>query len=133
MKAAKLVLILLVAYAVVVAAFESLLGFFQPADQNTMVIATLGEDGATNERVVSKIEHEGKLYVAANHWPRAWYNQALKHPDVQVTMNGDQVAFRATPISQAEHDQVNQAHPLGVGIRILTGFPPRYFLRLDPR
>jgi hypothetical protein len=42
-------------------------------------------------------------------------------------------AYRATPLSQPEHDTVNDAHPVGLGIRVLTGFPPRYFLRLDPQ
>jgi hypothetical protein len=133
MKAAKIVVILLVVYAVVVAAFEALLGFVQPADQNTIVITTLNDEGTPSERVVSRIDHDGKLYVAANHWPRAWYNQALKHPDVEVTLNGEQAAYRATPATRSEHEAVDGAHPLGLGIRVLTGFPPRYFLRLDPQ
>jgi hypothetical protein len=32
-----------------------------------------------------------------------------------------------------EHDRVEREHKHGLGFRILTGFPPRYFLRLDPR
>ncbi len=98
-----------------------------------MVIRTIGDDDTPSDRVVSRSEHDGKLYVAANHWPRAWYNQALKHLEVQVTGDGNPADFRATPTPQAEHDAVNGAHPLGLGIRVLTGFPPRYFLRLDPK
>lgn len=52
-----------------------------------MVITSLSGDGAPNERVVSRIDHEA----------------------------------------------VNDAHPLGPGTRVLTGFPPRYFLRLEPQ
>ena len=32
-----------------------------------------------------------------------------------------------------EHDRVSADHPVGLTFRVLTGFPPRYFLRLEPR
>ena len=34
--------------------------------------------------------------------------------------------------ARKKHDRVNAESPLGM-IRILMGFPPRYFVRLDPR
>ena len=81
MKAGKLFAIVLGGYVGIVVAFESLIGFFQPAGEDTLVITTTDEDGNTNDRVLARLESSGKLYVAANHWPRAWYNQALKNPD----------------------------------------------------
>jgi hypothetical protein len=82
---------------------------------------------------VTRLESDGKLYVAANHWPRAWYERALANPDVQVTEDGGKRDYRAVPVSGAEHDRVQAENRHSVVFLILTGFPPRYFLRLDPR
>ena len=96
-------------------------------------MTTIAEDGTQNDRVVARLESNGQLYVAANHWPRAWYRRALEHPDVQVTVDGETGSYRAVPVIEAEHDRVNRENRLGIMFRILTGFPPRYFVRLDPR
>ncbi len=133
MKVLKLIGILFLVYVGIVVVFESLLGYFQPANPSSIVIATTDEDGNTNDRVVSRLKSNGQLYVAANHWPRAWYNQALENPQVQVTIDGEKSAYLAVPVSDEEHDRVNAERPLGIVTRILTGFPPRYFVRLDPR
>lgn len=133
MKAVKIIAILILVYVGLVVAFESLLGYFQPAGQGTLVITTTAEDGSTSDRVVSRLESHGKLYVAANHWPRAWYRQALENPNVSVTVDGTKTAYLAQPVSGDEHDRVDDDNPVGPGFRFLTGFPPRYFVRLDPQ
>ncbi len=133
MKTLKIVAIAVLVYAGIVVAFESLIGYFQPTAGSTLVITTFDQDGTPNERVVSRLESDGKLYVAANHWPRAWYNRALENSQVQVTLDGEKVDYRVAPVTGAEHDRVDGENSLGVGFRILTGFPPRYFVRLDPR
>ncbi len=133
MKAAKIIAISFLVYIGIVVAFESLLGYFQPAGQGTLVITTKDEDGGTNDRVLARIESNGQLYVAANHWPRAWFNQALENPNVQVTLDEEEGTYLAGPVTDEEHDRVNGENSLGMVFRILTGFPPRYFLRLDPR
>lgn len=133
MKAVKIAAIVLIAYVGLVAAFESLLGYFQPRSDSTIVIATIGADGAAQDRVVTPIEDGGRLYVAANHWPRSWYRRALENPGVRVTANGQTKDYLAVPVTGAEHDRLAVEHAHGIGFRILTGFPPRYFLRLDPR
>ena len=46
MKAAKIVVTVVVAYLGVVVAFESLIGYFQPADESTLTITTVDRDGA---------------------------------------------------------------------------------------
>ena len=131
MKAAKIIGILFLVYVGIVVAFESLLGYYQPAGGGSLVITTTNEDGETNDRVLSRIESNGALYVAANHWPRAWFNQALENPNVQVTMDEEKGSYLAVRITGEEHDRVN-GDGLPLSIRILTGFPPRYFVRLDP-
>ncbi len=133
MNALKIVAIVVLVYAGIVVAFESLIGYFQPADGSTLVITTFDEDGTPHDRVVSRLESDGQLYVAANHWPRAWYNRALGNPEVQVTQDGEKGDYRVVPVAGAEHDRVDGGNSLGVVFRILTGFPPRYFVRLDPR
>ncbi len=132
-KAAKVVAILFLGYVGMVLAFESLLGIFQPTSQSTLVITTTDEDGTTNDRVLARLESNGQLFVAANHWPRAWYKQALENPSVQVDVDGEKGAYLAIPATDEEHDRVNSENRHGIAFRILTGFPPRYFVRLDPR
>ena len=133
MKALKLAVVTVLAYVGIVVAFESLIGYFQPTAESTLVITTVDQDGTPHDRVVSRLESDGQLYVAANHWPRAWYNRALENPDVQIAVDGETTARLAVPVSGAEHDRVNDEHSAPLPFRILTGFPPRYFLRLDPR
>ena len=132
MKNAKWLIILLLVYVGIVFTFESLLGYFQPAGQGTLVITTSAGDGSLSDRVLAHLESNGQLYVAANHWPRAWYTNALANPNVQVRVDGTKSAYRAVPVSGTEHDRVDQEHRLGIVFQILTAFPPRYFVRLDP-
>jgi len=129
---AKIVAIVLAVYVLFVAAFETWLGRSQPQGQNTMVIVTTDADGNSKPRVVARLEADGALYVAANHWPRTWYHQVLANPTVKVETDGQTQTYRAVPVTGDEFDRVNAAHPLGPMIRFLTGYPPRRLVRLDP-
>jgi hypothetical protein len=133
MKALKIAVIAIVVYVGIVVAFESLIGTLQPRSGATLVITTFDAGGAAHDRVVSRLESGGKLYVAANHWPRAWYERALANPAVQATQDGGKTDYQAVPVTGAEHEQVDADNSLPLFFRFLTGFPPRYFLRLDPR
>ncbi|MCH2355694.1 MAG: nitroreductase family deazaflavin-dependent oxidoreductase [Pseudomonadales bacterium] len=133
MKAAKIIAIALVIYVGIVIAFESLLGYFQPANQSTLVITTTDEDGASHDRVVARLRSNGQLYVAANHWPRAWFRQTSTNPAVEIEMDGIRSSYTAVPVAGEEHDRVDDDNSLGFVFRVLTGFPPRYFVRLEPR
>ena len=129
----KILTIVLLVYAAIVIGFESLIGFVQPANQSTLKLTTFDADGTAHDRVLSRLDTDGKVYVSANHWPRAWYCRALAHPDVQATIDGTQGNYRVVPVEGAEHDRVESQHPHGLAFRFVTGFPPRYFVRLDPR
>ena len=133
MKAMKIVAIVVLGYAGIVVAFESLIGFFQPASGSTLSITTFEADGTPHDRVLSRLESDGQLYVAANHWPRAWYNRALANAEVRVSSGREEGDYRAVPVSGSEHGRVDGDNGLPLVFRILTGFPPRYFLRLDLR
>ena len=133
MRAARIVAVVVLVYIGLVVAFESWLGSSQPADQTTLVITTIEADGTAHDRVVANYETASQLYVSANHWPRAWYRRALDNPEVRVTIDGVTEDYRAIPVSGEEHERVDAAHPHSVTFRILTGFPPRREVRLDPR
>ena len=106
---------------------------FQPRLGDTIVLETTDAAGTTHERVVTPIHHDGRLFVSANHWPRAWYRRALANPDVRVTRDGRTAPYRAVPVRGDERERLLDASgfpPIGY---LFTGFAPRQFLRLDPR
>ena len=135
MKIMKRIAIAVAVYVAIVIGFESLIGFFQPASQTTLVITTLDEDGTEHDRVLAHLESAGQLYVAVNHWPRAWYGRALENPNVKVTLEDGRGDYTAVPIPGGgeEHERVDADNALPFAFRVLTGFPPRYFLRLESR
>jgi hypothetical protein len=107
---------------------------FQPEIAgSTIVISTTDSDGTSHDRVLSPIDDDGRLFVAANHWPRAWYHRALAHPEVRVTRDGQSNDYRAVPVSEEERERLlaESGFPL-IGY-LFTGFAPRQFLRLDPQ
>jgi len=132
-KPMKIVAIVALGYVGIVVAFESLIGFFQPAGGSTLSITTFEKDGTPHDRVLSRLESDGQLYVAAKHWPRAWYNRALENAEVRIDSDSENGDYRAVPVAGIEHSRVDGDNRLPLAFRILTGFPPRYFVRLDPR
>lgn len=133
MKFLKIAGIAIAGYVGLVVVFETLIGVIQPTAGSTLVITTYDEAGEAHERVLSRLESEGQLYVAANHWPRAWYERALTQPDVRITSESENGPYRAVPVHGAERDRADLDNPLGLIFRFVTGFPPRHFLRLDAR
>ena len=134
MRVAKILGIVALVYVLLVTAFESLVGYFQPQGQDTLVLTTTDADGNQHDRVLSELESGGNAYVAVNHWPRAWYGRVLANPDVMVRRSEEPTAHPHTAVAVAGEEEARVAadNPLGVVVRILTGFPPRHFVRLDP-
>lgn len=131
---AKILIGLLIGYVGLVVAFESLIGFLQPEQGNVLTITTTGEDGTANDRVLAMLDDGGTIYVSANHWPRAWYEEALANPEVGVSIAGARGDYLAVPIDEVdEWERLDAlfAHPFL--FKFITGFPPRLFLRLDPK
>ena len=131
-RATKIVVILAAVYVLLVMTFESLLGIYQPTYDGTMVITTSDASGERADRVLAKMEVDGAIYAAANHWPRVWYHQALENPEVSLTLEDGPADYLAVQLSDAEAAKVDATYPLPIFFRVLTGFPPRYILRLDP-
>jgi hypothetical protein len=140
MNAVKLLATILAVYFGVVIAFECLvvtLGKRQAArgvqpGEDWLVIRSTDAEGS-KDTVVAGVESDGHLYAAANHWPRGWYNRVIENPDVEITRAGETAAYRAVPVVGDERVRIAQDYSLPWVIRLLTGFPPRSFLRLDPR
>ena len=96
-----------------------------------------GEIGTDSRRaplkILARFETDGKLYVSAHHWPRAWYGRAIENPNVRVEIDGVAAEYVAVPVEGAEFERVAAEHPVPLPIRFLMGFPPpREILRLDP-
>jgi deazaflavin-dependent oxidoreductase (nitroreductase family) len=108
---------------------------FQPQNLGgeTIVLSTTGSDGKSYERVLSPIDDDGQLFVAANHWPRAWYHRARENPEVRVTRGGKTTDYRALPVSEQERERLLDESGFPLVLYVFTGFAPRQFLRLDPR
>ncbi len=133
-KPAKILIGVLVGYVGLIVAFESMMGIVQPEQGNVLTITTTGADGVASDRVLARLDDNGRTFVSANHWPRAWYRKALANPDVQVTIDGVRGDYRAVSIEDAsEHERLDTAFAHPFAFRFITGFPPRYFLRLDPK
>ena len=133
MKILKIFAILLAVYVGIVVLFESWLGYTQPESGDTLVITTTDSNGNQNDRVLSAIDDEGKLYVAVNHWPRSWYNDTKANPNVAITRNGERANYVAVPVTDDVHERLHtEVRPIPFFMRFLMGFAPRYFLRLDP-
>lgn len=123
----------LLVYVGVVVAFETLIGIFQPQSEDTMIVKSAADNGAAMNRVLTRLEHDGGVYAAVNHWPRAWYSQVLEQPDVTIEYNGELAAYRAVDVTDTdEFNAVQGAWPLPVAVKVLTGFPARRFVRFDP-
>ena len=133
MKILKVIGILLAVYVGIVVVFESWLGYSQPESDNTIIITTTDADGNQADRVVTAIDDGDKLYIAANHWPRAWFRAVQANPAVVITRDGESQPYVAVPVSDTEHVRLDtEVRPLPLMMRFLTGFPPRYFVRMDP-
>jgi F420H(2)-dependent quinone reductase len=108
---------------------------FQPENLGgeTIVLSTTGPDGKSHERVLSPIDRNGQLFVAANHWPRAWYHRALENPQVRVRRGDETTDYRAVPVTEQERERLLDESGFPLVLYVFTGFAPRQFLRLDPR
>jgi len=125
---------LILVYVGYVIYFEARLGYLQPRGSTSLVIATF-DNGDRHERVLRLEQIGGNNYIAANHWPRAWYSQALDNPNVEVQLPGEDSfePYVAVPLDGEELQRISEIYSFGFEFRFRTGFPPRRFLRLDLR
>ena len=129
------IVILLTIYIGSVVNYEVNLGKNQPMRGNSIIIATYDDQNERHERVLSLREMDSVMYVSANHWPRAWYKQALVNPNVEVQLanSGEFTNFTAVPLEGSEDKKVRERFRPGFRSQLRMGFAPREYLRLDPR
>ena len=77
------------------------------------------------------LEEGNDVFVAVNHWPRAWARRISENPNVQITYNEATLSYNAVILEGGEHDKAVLDFPVPLAFRILTGFPPRYFFRFE--
>ncbi|MFL2526595.1 MAG: hypothetical protein ACJ0Q3_03810 [Candidatus Azotimanducaceae bacterium] len=139
MKLLKVVGYLFVGYVSLVFLFEAVfLGIFQPTIESerlkNLVMTTTDSAGHPDPRRITYVMVDQSIYVSAHHWPRAWYHQAIKDPNIVVELNDSKSDYLAVPIAGREFEAVAEAFPLPFVVRFLMGFPPqRNILRLDPQ
>ena len=131
MRTNKKIIVLLIGYMGLVIVFESFLGLIQPRSGDTMVITSFEIDGKAINRVVSRLEQGSDIFVAVNHWPRAWARRIRLNPNVQITYNETTLNYSAVLLEGGEHDKAVSDFPVPLAFRVLTGFPPRYFFRFE--
>jgi len=123
---------IVITYVLIVVIFETTLGYSQPQFGGTLVLTTTSENGESFDRVLSSLSANDRLYVRVNHWPRSWYFRLLDNPEVRVEIESETNDYLAVDIVGEEYDLVQKENPAGIAFRILTGFPPRHIVRLDP-
>ena len=139
MKALKWLGIVAAVYVSFVVVFETgYLGMYQPSFEDSgipmLVLTTTDDSGKSRDRMLARMETNGKLYVSAHHWPRGWYKRALKNPNVRIKIHDMVSDYIAVPVDGEEFERVATEHPLPLPVRFLMGFPPpREILRLDSR
>jgi len=119
-------------YIFLVFLFETLLGLGQPEYGSTMTLTSFDENGEAINRVVARLERDGEIYVAVNHWPRAWARRIEDNPNVQLSYLGETEDYSAVLLDGSQHDRANIDFSVPFSFKVLTGFPPRYFFRFDP-
>lgn len=129
------IVVLLLIYVGSIIWFETQLGVNQPQGSTSLVLATFSPDNERHERVLRLEQIDGNNYIAVNHWPRRWYGNVLNNPNVEVKMPGEDSfgPYVAVPLEGAELERISEAYSFGFEFRFRTGFPPRRFLRLEPR
>ena len=133
MKIAKVAAIMLAVYIGIIAAAGAYVAYFQPNMPGVLVLTTVDTEGKVYDRLLGRFEVDGAYYLTANSWPRRWYNYAITEPNVEVTVDGKRIPFTAVRVEGAEHQRLVEEYPMPLWMRILAGFPPRRFLRLEPR
>ena len=132
MKSIKILAFAITAYVGIVATIGAAVAYFQPTMPGVLLLTTTDAEGETYDRLLGRAEIDGVLYLVSNSWLRRWYHRAIAHPNVEVTMDGGRLAFTAVQLGATEHQRLVEKYPMPTWMKILAGFPPRRFLRLDP-
>ena len=119
-------------YLILVLLLEAVIWKVQP-DMDGVVTLHVNTGDTIVKRKLYGLEYNSTLYVSSNHWFRKWYHAIVENPDIKVERADTVGLYTATPIDGDEHTQVALQYNMGFILRLLCGFAPQRFLRLDAR
>lgn len=122
----------IVGYVALLLLLEAVIWKTQP-NMESGVTLFLNRGNAVVARKLYGFEYGDKLYVSSNHWFRRWYYAILETPQIDVEHAGEIKPYIAVPIEGSERLEIAREYKMGFILRLLCGFAPRRFLRLDPR
>ena len=124
--------LVVVAYLVLLLLLEAVVWKTQPDMESGVTLIVSRGDGVFTRRLYG-FDYQDRLYVSSNHWFRQWYHAVLRNPDIDVEHAGEVKPYTAVPIDGEERAEIAREYKMGLVLRLMCGFAPRRFLRLDPR
>ena len=123
---------ILVGYIVLVLVAEVLIWCIQPKmDGIGVTLIITRDDGTCIVRNLAGFEYNNQIYVASNHWFRRWCKEALKSSGVEVIRGEVTSKFIVKKVSDEEHQRLSREYKMGIALRLICGFAPSRFLRLE--
>ena len=127
----EILVVVFVVYVTLLLLLEFVAWKLQPDMEDCVVLHFLKADKPDSRKLYG-FDHKNKLYVSSNHWFRQWYNAVLENPTINVERDGGRESYTAISVEGDELAEISRAYKLGFIIRLMSGFAPRRFLRLDP-
>ncbi|NKC00315.1 MAG: hypothetical protein GKR90_17765 [Pseudomonadales bacterium] len=103
----------------------------QPNMENAVTLFVPQGDSVLTRKLYG-FDYNHKLYVSSNHWFRHWYHAILRNPQIDVEHAGNVKPYTIIPIEGDERAEIAREYKMGFVLRLMCGFAPRRFLRLDP-
>jgi len=127
----KIFLSILTAYVALVLLAEFAIWKLQPAMEGGVTVSIDTDSEGRLERHLASYEFDGKLYVSSNHWFRSWYYAAINNPIIELIHNDKTQLRRAVAVTGSEYQKVKEEYKMGFILRLICGFAPSKFLRLE--
>jgi len=132
MHVVEIAIAILVGYIILLLLLEAVIWKVQPGMENGVTLFVT-VDSTIVARKLYGFQFDGDLYVSSNHWFRKWYYAVMANPLVEVEHDGETKPCTAVPVEGDERGRVANGYKMGFVLRLMCGFAPRRFLRLDPR
>jgi len=126
----EIVLYIALGYVLLLLLLEGVIWKTQP-DMEGGVTLHINVGNEIVQRKLFGLELDNKLYVSSNHWFRGWYHAVLQDPDIHVERDGKTQSYLAIPVEPHERTEIAKHYDMGFGLRLLCGFAPQRFLRLE--
>lgn len=122
----------IVGYVVLLLLLEAVISKAQPNMESAVTLFVNRGDAVVSRKLYG-FDYGDRLYVSSNHWFRQWYYAILERPQIDVEHAGQVKPYTAVQIGGDERAEIAREYKMGLVLRLMCGFAPRRFLRLDPR